>query len=178
MKELQKCAKTLPNTKTITQMKSVYSGKSNILLTHCGLFFNPPPSPLKFTYISFKQPVACQMTRKLCTTNKIIFVKLWQMTQIWIIKLQLSIWKLFKNVEVQNVLFNTARDGICKYPPYRSYPITNILHQFQDMQMPEKSNIMTRESGHGIMVLTILTPHTHLTPPTSCDENEQSKEQK
>jgi len=39
-------------------MKSVYSGKSNILPTHCGLLFNPPPSPLKFTYISFKQPVS------------------------------------------------------------------------------------------------------------------------
>lgn len=67
---------------------------------------------------------------------------------------------------------------MCKYASYRRYPITYILHQFQDMQMPEKSNTITKESGHGTMALTILTPHTHFTPPTSCDENEQNKQQK
>jgi len=44
--------------------------------------------------------------------------------------------------------------------------------------MPEESNTMTRQSGHGTMVLTVLAPHTHFTPPTSCDENEKSKQQK
>jgi len=157
----------------------VYSGKSNILLTHCGLLFNPPPSPLKFTYISFKQPVACHTTLMWALHN--------QQNNFCNITTDDS------NLYYQATALNENCSRMWRYKmfflikhvmEYANIHLTGVTQSqisftnFKTCRCQKKSNTMTRESGHGTMALNVLTSHTHFTPQTSCDENEQGKQQK
>jgi hypothetical protein len=162
------CAKTLPNTKTINQIKWVYSGKSNILPTHCGLLLNPPPSPLKFTYTSSTQSTACQMTLMWALHNKeniYLFITLLQMIQFVLSSYSFQ-WKLYKNVEVQKAIFNQTCDGNIHIS--NAQVLLNHKYPSPISRHADASKSVTPWLEN-LAMATILTPYTHSTPHTSCD---------